>query len=395
MVRKSCASCDGELTRFLDLGATPLANTLPGSAVAEETWYPLEVAVCTACWLVQLLEIVPDEEIYGASYSFRTGASPQAAGYFSAVADDLMSRFGGQAKRLTVEIACNDGTLLQRFADAGCATLGIEPSGATVDAVERGLDVLRTPFTSELAKMYGESTAGLIVAFNVMAHVPDPRDFLDGVRVMLARDGVAAIEFQDFAALAAGCQFDHVYHEHRFFYSLASFSRMAARCGLELFDFDRSLVQGGSIRAYLRRGTYQSTVAAVVTDPWLEHAGVYKAMQGRAEFARERIRSLVSLELDEGRVIAGYGATAKACTLLNFCDLGPSQVRWVGDTTAGKIGRFVPGTGIPIQAFGEDRPPDTYLLTAWSYFSSVVRREAEFLRGGGKFILPGAVPVIL
>lgn len=394
MRRSVCASCDGELTSFLDLGSTPLANTLPGSAAAEETWYPLEVAVCTSCWLVQLLEVVPDGEIYGEHYSFRT-ATAGSAGYFSGVANNLLDRYPAQARRLTVEIACNDGTLLQRFADAKCDTLGIEPSGAAVDALARGLRVMTEPWTLKLADEAREllDSAGLILAFNVMAHVPDPRDFLAGVRLMLADDGVAVIEFQDFAALAAGCQFDHVYHEHRFFYSLASFSRLAHRCGLELFDWDRPLVQGGSIRAYLRPGT-RLGLDIGPDERWLEDVTVYRCMQGRADFARQNLLELVWAELDEGRSIAGYGATAKACTLLNFCGFGPDHIQWVGDTTPGKIGRFVPGTGIPICAFGES-VPDTYLLTAWSYFSSVIRREREFLDGGGKFILPGAVPVIL
>lgn len=257
-------------------------------------------------------------------------------------------------------------------------------------------------FSEKLVRQRGDlKVAGLILAFNVMAHVSDPRDFLEGVQLMLADDGVAVIEFQDFAGLAAGCQFDHVYHEHRFFYSIASFSRMAARCGLELFDWEPSLVQGGSIRAFLRRRSGMRAAVVPVLDAWLETPDVYQSMQGRAEYSAGRLLALVAAELAEGHVIAGYGATAKACTLLHFCGLGPEQIQWVGDTTAGKIGRFIPGTGIPIQAFpGHDGvpaglAPDTYLLTAWSYFSSVVRREQKFLQNGGRFILPGAVPALL
>jgi SAM-dependent methyltransferase len=390
MRRSSCAACGGALVDFLDLGASPLADRFPQNMTATERWYPLEVAVCPGCWLVQLREIVPDDELYGSDYAFHTGSSPAAVDYFAALAAQLLTYHGDLAKRLTVEIACNDGTLLRHFADAGCRAIGIEPSG--VRPRETGIGVIPRPFSSSLATaLVHKGTAGLVIACNVIAHVADPRDFLVGIWLLLADDGIAVVEFQDVAALIAGCQYDHVYHEHRQFFSLGSFSRLARGTGLEIFDWERTPAQGGSMRVYLRRGRASATV---VTDPWLEAMAVYETMQDRVRYARTRLNALVGAELNEDRIIAGYGASAKSCTLLNFCGLGYREVRWMEDLTMGKIGRLTPGSHIPVQAPGYSKA-DTYLLTSWNYVGRVIRNEAEFLAGRGRIIVPGAVPVIV
>lgn len=384
------AGCAAELVDFLDLGHSPLADSFPESLEAAEDMYPLEVAVCPSCWLVQLREVVSDDVLYGSDYGFRTGRSPAAARYFAALADELREEFEAQARRLTVEIACNDGTLLRHFRAAGCPVLGIEPvKPAAEEARARGITVLSEPFGSGLA--YGmRGSAGLVVACNVAAHVADPADFLCGVRALLAPGGVAVIEFQDLAALVAGCQYDHVYHEHRFFYSLATFSRLAAKAGLKVFDWRRTPAQGGSMRVFLRRGR-----GVTGSDPWLEHMGVYESMQGRVAYAAHGLRQLVGEERDQGRVVAGWGASAKSATLLNYCCLGPLDVSWVEDLTPGKCGRFTPGSHIPIKYVSDVPVADTYLLTSWNYAGSVIRRETAFMERGGRFIIPGAVPVLL
>lgn len=395
MRRSSCAACSGKLTDFLDLGPSPLADKFPADAQEPEHWYPLKVAVCPACWLVQLRDVVPGEELYGPDYGFRTGRSPAAVKYFSRLAGDLLDRYPDTAGKLVTEIACNDGTLLANFADYGCRTLGVEPSGAANDAREAGLNVVKAPFTRDIAGKlaYDHGLSALVLAFNVAAHVADPRDFLTGIHDLLADDGIAVIEFQDVAALLAGCQYDHVYHEHRFFYSLGSFGRIARDCGLSISGWDRSPAQGGSVRVYLRSVEDDPPVLVPVS-PWLESMAVYEGMQDRARYSRTRLLSLIGDELNEQRVIAGYGATAKSATLLNFCRLlGPHNVAWIEDTTPGKIGRVTPGTHIPVCAPG--RRPDTYLLTAWNYAGAMIRNEAKFLAGGGRIIVPGAVPVIL
>ena len=384
MKRTECAACGGELLDFLNLGFSPLADTFPEDYTAREIWYPLEVAVCLSCWLAQLREVVPDEKLYGEDYGFRSAASPSAVRYFKGLAQDLIDEFPEQARQLTLEIACNDGTLLRNFKAAGCATLGVEPSAAADEAIDLGM--IKSPFNLGLAENL-DVEAGLILAFNVAAHVTDPVDFLKGISKLLAPNGVAVVEFQDFAALIAGCQFDHVYHEHRFFYSLTSFSRIAVQAGLEVFDWEHSDAQGGSIRVHLRHGDDR-----VEDNPWLESVAVYEGMQGRAEFAKTQLRRLVTDEIVQGRTIAGYGASAKSATLFNFCGLNSHQISWVEDLTPGKIGRWTPGSHIPIRK--SDDYPDTYLLTSWNYLSSVLKKEADFLIKG-KLIVPGAVPSLI
>lgn len=393
MRRHECAACGGELTDFLNLGSTPLADRFPATAAAAETWYPLTVAVCRTCWLAQLREVVDDQELYGADYAFRTASSPAAARYFGELAHELMPLYPAQAARLTVEIACNDGTLLTPFAAFGWPVYGVEPSGAADDARQRGIDVVQQPFSSKLAEdELGEGEAGLVLAFNVIAHVADPADFLAGVRLLLAGDGIAVIEFQDLAALLAGCQYDHVYHEHRQFFSFSSFSRLAAMAGLEVIRFDRTLAQGGSVRVHLRRANPGGE--SVIAEPWLESMTVYDGLQDRVVFAKRTLRDLVSAELSQDRIVAGFAATAKSCTLLNYCGLGPGTVQWMEDTTPGKHGRLTPGSHIPVIPPGE-RTPDTFILFGWNYLSRMARHERKFLDGGGRIILPGAVPAVI
>lgn len=389
MRRHECAACGGELHDFLNLGSTPLADRFPATAAAAETWYPLTVAVCRTCWLAQLREVVDDSELYGADYAFRTASSPAAARYFGELAHELIALYPVQAARRTVEIACNDGTLLKPFTAFGWPVLGVEPSGAAEDAEAAGIDVVRQPFSSKLAAELGP--AGLVLAFNVIAHVADPGDFLDGVRLLLADDGVAVIEFQDLAALIAGCQYDHVYHEHRQFFSFSSFSRLAARAGLQVLHFGRTPMQGGSVRVHLRRA---AAGESVIAEPWLESMTVYDGMQGRVVFAKRKLQELAGAELSAHRIVAGFAANAKSCTLLNYCGFGPGTVQWMEDTTPGKHGRLTPGSHIPVIAPGE-QTPDTFILFAWNYLGHMARTERKFLEDGGRIILPGAVPAVL
>lgn len=387
MRRSACAGCGGELTDFLDLGTTPLADKFPQDASVPETWYPLAVAVCTACWLMQLREVVPDEELYGEDYGFRTGSSPAAVTYFKQLAQDLLKRYGPSP---VLEVACNDGTLLRNLKAAGCRVVGVEPSGAARDAAP-DTPVYQEPFTASLARDIRKYRGGqkIVIACNVAAHVADPLDFLDGVRILLDTKSVAVIEFQDAVSLIAGCQFDNVYHEHRFYYTLRSFRALAAKTGLEVFERQATPAQGGSWRVFLRR----SQGDCPVSRGWLETPEPYEGMQKRAEFSRQCLRSRLYRERTEGRVIAGYGASAKSCTLLNWCRLG-GMISWVEDLTPGKIGRVTPGSHIWIRS-PDSGKPDTYLLTSWNYAGSAIRREGEFLENGGRLIIPGAVPVII
>lgn len=411
MRRDDCGACHStDLATFLDLGTSPLADAFPLDAGAPEATYPLEVAVCRRCSLAQLMEVVPDDELFGVDYGFFSSASPSLVAYHEAYAAELLAAYRRQAERLTVEIACNDGDLLRHFAAAGCKVYGVDPAPrpAATARTARGLPVLTTPFGLETAKeiVSDRGKAGLVVANNVMAHVSDLDDWFEGLRELLAFDGVAVIQVQYFPDLLVGNQFDHVYHEHRYFFSLRPAALVAAKHGLAVKNVERVPAQGGSIKMTVGHGVGYGNVTSAppvermcAAEEWLSSSGAFDGVQGRVEYVRSRLNDLLADERAAGRRVAGYAASAKSTTLLNFCGIGPQQLDYVVDTTPWKVGRVTPGTHIPIvspeQEAERDRRADTYLVGAHNYMGGIVRREREFLDGGGRFIVPIPLPVVL
>jgi SAM-dependent methyltransferase len=402
MRRDHCGGCgSADLGVFLDLGATPLADRFPATADEPEPTFPLAVAVCTVCWLVQLTEVVPDEVLW-ADYGFYSGASPGKAAAHKAYAGWALAEFGGQARRLTVEVGCNDGDLLRHFQAAGCKVVGIDPAEGPAEAARTtyGLCVLSRAFGRAAAGWIAEhhGPAGLVIANHVAAHAADPHGFFAGVAELLAPDGVALVEVQYLPDLLAGNQFDHVYHEHRFFYSVGSLSRVAAEHGLRVAQVIRSGQQGGSLRLVLLRGHDLAEHGSVGYERGrlgLEGMAPYESFQGRVDYIRGRLVSLIHDERTAGHRLAGYGATAKSATLLNTCGIGASLLEYVEDTTPYKIGRVTPGTHIPVVAPGDRDRPDTFLLLLWNDLAGVLRRERAFLDAGGRFLVPIPVPVLI
>jgi SAM-dependent methyltransferase len=407
--RERCAGCGGaDLTMVLDLGLTPPANLLPASPGDPETFWPLQLGVCPTCWLVQQLEIVPDEVLWSADYAFYSGASGPKVAYHQDLSERLLTAWPKQARRLTVEVACNDGDLLRHFADAGCTVLGVDPApGPARVARERGLPVYGAPFTTALADtLRGEhGPAGLIIANHVVAHVVDLDDFLTGITLLLAPDGVVVFEVQYLMDLIVGNQLDHVYHEHRAHFSLTSLAAVCARHDLHVAGVRHTPAQSGSISVTLTRQPVDDPhVNRMLTaERWLLGMSAYTSLQGRADHIRGQLLTLLDEEAVAGRRVAGYAAPAKATTLLNWCGIGPSTLRYVLDTTPYKQGRYTPGTHIPIVARRAPgglggRPmeaADTYLMLAWNYAGDVLRREYRFTAAGGHWIVPIPVPIRL
>jgi C-methyltransferase C-terminal domain/Putative zinc binding domain/Methyltransferase domain len=382
---KSCSGCKlTGLTIILDLGSSPLADRfrLPNDRTPE-TRYPLQLAVCDHCSLAQLTHHVPDEELYGADYGFFTGSSPSSVTYFKTFAGWAEQQHQSDTRQI-VEIACNDGTLLENFRNS--PLLGVEPAGPPAEAARaKGLTVEEIRFTEDSAEMllnqYGK--AGLVIGCNVMAHVPDPLDFLRGIRLMLAKDGIAVLEFQAFDDLVADCQFDLVYHEHRFFFSLQSFAHVAKMAGLNLLSYIRTSAQGGSLRVTLGRQQ------GIEVEPDSDLLSMLPGLQARACHIRDRLLETI----DEFDVVAGYGASAKSATLLNFCGLTADAIQWITDLTPYKLGKFTPGSHIPIT--DKQLNPDAYLMLVRNYLPSVLRRERDYLDQGGHFIVPIPNPVVI
>ena len=398
--REVCGGCRStDIRPVLNLGASPLADDFPIEPNTEQKFYPLGLLRCFHCTLIQLSEVVPDEELWGGDYGFYTGSSWVAVEQQAEYARALLKRYPTHSRRLTVEIACNDGTMLQHFNDAGCLSVGIDPAAGPVDkAREKGLKVYHEPFGQASAKLIrtGFGQAGLIVANNVVAHVSDLDDFLGGVDTLLHPTGVAVFEFQYAADLVTGNQIDHVYHEHRFFFSLHSFTQALSRHGLYPEVVEQTTPQGGSLRVHVRKDhtrTDHSIHDVLHDEHWLRDEHCLAGMQGRADRIRSRILAILVDARDEGLRVAGYGASAKSTTLLNFCDIDTELVQYFVDATPMKWGRYTPGTSIPIiNPSADSRAPDIYLLTIWNYAAQVMKRESAFQ---GKWLVPIPVPVLM
>lgn len=402
MEREVCGSCHStNLKQVLDLGDSPLANDFPRSAADAEAQqrYPLRLLRCHRCTLLQLSEIVPDEELWGGDYGFYTGSSWVAVQRQESYADDLLWRYRDLTKGLVVEVACNDGSMLKRFAQAGCRTLCIDPAaGPIAQARKAGLEVIGKGFGVEVAEgiLDSHGYAQLIVANNVIAHVADLDDFIAGLAALLAPEGRLVVEFQYEVDLIAGNMLDHVYHEHRSFFSLTSIAHALGRHSLKPLSVQETTSQGGSLRVHIGRdsdaATDLSVAALLQNESWLRDEHSLSGMQGAANRIKDRLRALLREESLTGRRVAGYGASGKSTTLLNFCNIGPDLVQYFVDSTPMKHGRFTPGTGIPIiDPNADSRAPDTYLLTVHNYAGPIMRRE-QF---AGSWLVPIPLPVML
>lgn len=398
MRRSTCSGCgSSELKAFLDLGSSPVADAYTPTPSEGSPAFPLEVAVCGECRLVQLLEVLPHEVLFGTGYSFYTSASAPLTRYHERYAADVLRRWdltGG----LIVEVGCNDGDLLRHFLAISDDVLGVDPATGPVSvAVERGLDTIAAPFGEEIAgRILSErGPARLVIANHVLAHVAEVSDVLAGISALLAPDGHAIVEVQYLPDLLINNAFDLVYHEHRNFFSLTSLERAAQRHGLFVSDALLTDRQGGSLRVVLSTSMPPTDPVAAIrrSETWLESFSAYDGMQGRAERIRARLLDVLAAEIAAGSRVAGYGAPAKATTLLNFCGIGVDTLAFITDTTPAKQGRYVPGTAIPIRSpesvnFDD---VDVFVLLAWNYLPQIVRQH-DFR---GRWIIPIPVPIVL
>lgn len=402
MKRESCGSCHStDLIEVLDLGTSPLANDFPHSAAEAlaQTRYPLGLVACSQCSLLQLTEIVDDDKLWGGDYGFYTGSTWVAVQQQQAYADDLLWRYRDLTSGLVVEVACNDGSMLSRFKEAGCRTLCVDPAqGPGAVARKAGLEVIGRGFGLAVAEQILDSHgyASLIVANNVIAHVADLDDFIAGLAALLSPQGRMVVEFQYAADLVTGNMVDHVYHEHRSFFSLASLNHALGRHDLKALDVEQTAPQGGSLRVHIGRVSDEvvngNVTLLLLEERWMLDPGSLAGMQGRASRIRHRLRDLLWEQSRAGKRVAGYGASGKSTTLLNYCEIGPELVQYFVDSTPTKHGRFTPGTGIPIiDPRSDSRAPDVYFLTVHNYAGPIMRKE-QF---AGQWLIPIPIPVML
>jgi SAM-dependent methyltransferase len=405
---RACLGCAAALDDpFLDLGAQPLANALvrPEDAARPEPRFPLAVAYCANCHLVQLTETAPPEALFG-EYLYFTSFSEHFLAHARAMADTLIARFALSPTRRVLEIASNDGYLLQFFQARGVPVLGVEPArNVAAVATARGIPTLTRFFGPDAVEgiVGGFGRAEVIVGNNVLAHVPAINGFLDAVAACLTPDGAAVFEFPYLGDTLARTAFDTVYHEHVFYYSLAAVARLAARARLEIFDVDLQPVHGRSLRVFVQHPGARPVTPAVArlhreeAAAGLTSAARYTSFSREvAKLCRDLTQTLRRLRAD-GRRLAAYGAPAKATVLLNACGIGTDLLEFTVDRSPHKQGRLIPGVRVPIRPV-EDlvrEMPDFTLLLPWNLAEEIVAQQADYLRKGGAFIVPVPTPRII
>src|SRR5262249_1242610 len=378
-----CRSCgqDG-LHPVLSLGCTPVAEALrPGEQLAErERSFPLNVSLCGGCGLMQIRETVPAEELFCRDYPYFSSFSPALLHHSRENALRLIESRHLNASSLVVELASNDGYLLRNFVEHGIPVLGIDPAEGPARAAEKiGVPTLCTFFGKDLAQQLRAEgkRADVIVANNVLAHVPDLNGFVEGIRVLLKDDGVAVIEAPYVRDLIEHCEFDTIYHEHLCYFSVSAVDRLFRRHSLYLNHVDHLPIHGGSLRYHVEpREAVQDSVKSFLRgegEAGLVDLDYYHDFAGRVDHVRVSLLDLLTRLKSEGKRIAAYGAAAKGSTLINYIGVGKQFIDFVVDRNTHKQGLFMPGQALPIFAPSRllEEQPDYVLLLSWNFADEI------------------------
>lgn len=407
MTTLSCRSCGERLTETLvDLGSSPLANAIlePDHLQQGEVYYPLCVYLCHHCWLAQLAEFESPAGIFS-DYTYFSSYSESWLAHAQRYVETVSARFGLNERSQVIEIASNDGYLLQYFQQRGVPCLGIEPAANVAKvAVAKGIETRVEFFGREAAqRLVAEGRqADLMLGNNVLAHVPDLDDFVGGLRLALKAGGVLTMEFPHLLRLIDENQFDTIYHEHFSYFSLVAVERVFARHGMVIFDVEELPTHGGSLRIFVRHGedgTREVTervreLAARERSRGMETLDFYRDF---AEKVCETKRKLLVFLIEQkraGKKIVGYGAPAKGNTLLNYCGVRTDFLDFTVDRSPHKQGRCLPGTRIPILAPEaiEAARPDFVLILPWNLRQEIEKQMADIRGWGGQFVV--AIPEV-
>jgi SAM-dependent methyltransferase len=400
LISTVCRSCgSNHLKTFLPLGETPLANRLLSAEELDkpEVHYPLTVAFCPDCKLVQLLETVPPEELF-LDYVYFSSFADTVVQNAHDLVERLIPELGLNCQHLVVELASNDGYLLQFYQQHGIPVLGIDPAENIAKAAEeKGVPTLCEFFGMDLAlDLAGKGfQADVIHGNNVLAHVADLNGFVGGIAELLKPDGVAVIEVPYVRDLIERLEFDTIYHEHLCYYSVTALHNLLGRHGLALVDVERIPIHGGSLRLFIRKAGAE--VSSAVTKLLAEEKAegmdkfdYYADFGVRVGTLKNELVSLLEECKKNGQEVAVYGASAKGATLLNFFGIGEDLLAYVVDRSTVKQGMFTPGTHLAILApekLVSDLPPYTLLLV-WNFAEEVLAQQSAYREQGGKFIIP-------
>jgi SAM-dependent methyltransferase len=401
----NCRSCSAPLLdTFLDLGAAPPSNAFLTEADlgAPESYFPLRLWTCRECFLVQVDEVQRHEEIFSRTYPYFSSFSSTWLAHAQAYVEAATQRLGLGAHSRVMEVASNDGYLLQFVQARGIPCVGIEPTASTAaSARARGIETIERFFGASFAREFRESggAVDLLVGNNVLAHVPDVNDFVAGIAIALQPEGVATLEFPHLQQLVAQRQFDTAYHEHFSYFSLHSAQRIFARQGLRIWDVEQLPTHGGSLRLWACRDESAREDSAAVAALLAQEAAAgmcersyYQGFQPVADGIKDDfLRFLLDCKRD-GRRVAGYGAAAKGNTLLNYAGVKPDLLPYVVDASPHKQGRYLPGSRVPVLAESRLREtrPDFVVVLPWNLRTEITRQLHYIREWGGRFVT--AVP---
>ena len=401
-----CRHCYAALTLpLIDLGLAPPSNAYLSTQQLQqpEKKYPLRVLVCQTCWLAQTEDFAQAHELFDADYAYFSSFSSTWLEHAKRYADEMSARFHLGSSSHVVEIAANDGYLLQYFKATNIPCTGVEPTASTAAAARaKGIDIVQEFFGVALANMLVAQgkQADLTAANNVLAHVPDINDFVAGFTVLLKPTGVATFEFPHLMQLMALNQFDTIYHEHFSYLSLIAVQRIFAANGLTVFDVEEHPTHGGSLRVFAQRtDTGKQPISDRVAKMLRAEDAIgiqtekyYLAFQVRAEKVKDDFVNFLADAKRQGKIVAAYGAAAKGNTLMNFAELGSDLIQYVVDKNPAKQGKFMPGSRIPIvspEALLSQRP-DYLIILPWNIADEVTQQNAALAKLGTQFVT--AVP---
>jgi SAM-dependent methyltransferase len=397
---KACRSCgSSDLHLFLSLGEVPLADGLLSRDELEtpERRYPLDVALCSDCALVQILETVPPEVLFCQDYPYYSSFSDVLLRHTETNATRLMESRKLDSSSLVVELASNDGYMLQYFLRDGIPVLGIDPAEGPARAAEtKGVTTLQTFFGCSLAEQLRQEgrAADVIIANNVLAHVADPNGFVEGIRILLKDEGVAVIEVPYLRDLIEHCEFDTIYHEHLCYFSVTALSRLFRRHDMSLNHVEQYPIHGGSLRLFVTKQTApRDSVKRLLQEEQqaeMASARFYEDFASRVMTIKSQLTDVVQELTQRGKRLAAYGAAAKGATLLNYVGIGRERIDFVADRNVHKQGRFMPGVRIPIvdPTVILEQMPDYLLLLAWNFRDEIISQQQTYHQRGGQFIVP-------
>lgn len=402
-----CRSCGkAALHTFLDLGRTPLADRLVSESQLKqsEPTYPLEVAFCRNCTLVQILETVSPETLFSADYPYYSSFSPALLEHSKSNVHELIDTRRLGSHSFIIELASNDGYLLRHYVERGIPVLGIDPAdGPAAAAREAGVKTMNTFFSQELAKQLAAEgkQADVVHANNVLAHVADTNGFVAGLGRILKENGVAVIEVPYVRDLITQVEFDTIYHEHLCYFSLTALDNLFKRHGLYLNDVRELAIHGGSLRLFVECHENPSEniprLLESERERGIDSIDFYRDFARKVESVKKSLLSLLRGLKGEGKTIAAYGAAAKGSTLINYIDIGTDLVEFVADRNKHKHGRYMPGKHLPIVSADKilEAMPDYLLILAWNFAEEIIHQQAEYQDRGGRFMVPIPEPRIL